>query len=1833
MEKIDDIETPNIINVKNAEGDPDTVAEIIVQNKIDYTPKVSVVVPVYNVELYLRQCLDSIINQTLKEIEIICVDDGSTDASLEILKEYATKDDRITVIAQKNAGSGKARNNGINNAKGEFIAFMDSDDMYPSEKTLEHMYKAAIDNDVLICGGSLSQLREGGKIVTDPKEFEEGYSFKEEGIVDFCDYQFDFGYWRFIYNRKFLKEHELLFPDYIRCQDPPFFVKTMCVAGNFYALKEPTYVYRVSYKQISWNERKVVDVYKARIDLLHMCETYMLYELYKRISSYITSEYLFKQISDLVENNQNVRFYIRKAVEAIDTDKITDSKTLKSRYAILKKLQVENQPYKPTTGVSIIIPCYDVEPYLRQCLDSVINQTMKNIQIICINDESPDNSLEILKEYAAKDDRIVVIDQKNQGLSGSRNNALKIITGEYVEFLDSDDWLRSDTVELLYNKAKKYDLDVLNFEGWNYFPESDKYVQDKVQRIDYLPFEKPYYDKDDIEQFAHLIPVSSCRFFYKASFIKEHNYTFPEGLCFEDNLFTRRAFCEMSRFGVEKSVLYNRRMHEGQITANFDKLFKDYLTVVSRIAKYYVERGYENKKSIQSIISVYCEQIIKRFISFSLENQALYISSLLRFFNDISQNFTLSPDVSKYIKNIDANYLYRKMWEEWCNSSQKNFNVDNPKTFDEKIQWLKLYYSTPNRTRLADKYLVREWIKDKIGEKYLIPLLGAYDNFRDIDFDKLPNQFVIKCNHGSGYNIIVKDKSKFDIQDAKKKINKWMKENFAFQSGVELQYMNMKPKIIIEKFIENKSKNDLYDYKFYCFNGVPEYVQFISDRNGHDIKMSFYDMDWKKQSFYNNYQFDPSIKPCPESFAEMKKLASILSKGISYVRVDLYQLDDGSIYFGEMTFSPASGSMVWSSSDIDMKLGSMIELPKKTYDINTNKYYKIQKSNKFISYILFPYYLCKTIYMQKKYISAYVNKLKKNITPLRIDIKNFGTENNDLKIDTKANAFISKPAWFTNTEGMGHLVRSLEHKMKINIKVINDGNLVFFFRGDNRLLDGKRFPVWIDYKSIKIDGHEILSSPIATWHDEPYRYEIPVKDGQELILEVEQQYHEYTKDELKDLLLKLNANDEFVRENIEKITEVFCKQLPIIDESVRKEREISKHVSEILRGLTAYRIDIKNCGISSNSFEINTSDGRLEEPKWLTNEQGIGKMLQGNAMNNTIKLKIINDGNLKIDFRGQDKRHDGKRFPLWIDYKSIKIDSREILSYPVATWHDKTYHFEMSVKDGQEIIVEVEQQYHQYTEEELKDIIIKLNPSNDYIAKNLNKLSAILYSETHYYAITPVISVNSEIDNKNSGNEADIYLRKLNSSRIDIKNVGIFDNKVVVSSENGNVTKPKYLSDESGVGVVVQNTDLHNVIKVKSVNSGILKIYFRGHDKRFNGERFPLWIDYKSIKIDGKEILSAPVATWHDKPYHFEMPVKDGQEVIVEIELQYHKYNPKDMYELISKLFADDKNFISKKDNIIDYICKKYGIDALEFRHTWPYVKNEILNKVPLPVAIDNVSKDTNGLISINIGYTKFEGILLPHKNKKLYVFLSASGNKQPYPLFHRISWCDYFNDGVCLYLDDPTRFENRMDSIAFYFGRKDTNYLEYIYQIVCNVASVHGISYENIVFISSSNGGFAALYCANKINGCKCIVSNPQVDIPTYVGKNSVFENVFDIDFSDEKLKNRINVCNILNNTKSKFFIFCNIRCRLDKPQIELLCKCANKSPVLGYQKLTNNVEILIADISYSDPHLCQADENFVRFIEQHIGEDKSDEYNLFVREMKKYYDILQKINKDSAA
>ena len=265
--------------------------------------------------------------------------------------------------------------------------------------------------------------------------------------------------------------------------------------------------------------------------------------------------------------------------------------------------------------------------------------------------------------------------------------------------------------------------------------------------------------------------------------------------------------------------------------------------------------------------------------------------------------------------------------QQYQNRFGKPLNLANPKTWTEKMQWLKLFDVTPLKTRLADKYLVRQWVAEKIGEQYLIPLYGVWNNFDEIDFDALPNQFVLKCNHGCGMNIICRDKNNFDIDDAREKLTAWLSSDYG-TLYFELQYSGIPRKIIAEKFMTDGKNLDLTDYKFGCFDGQPYYCKATTERSI-IIRCDYFDLDWNHMDFERNDHPNsehPEEIPKPKNFELMKELAAELCKGFSHVRVDFYEVNE-KVYFGEMTFTPAAGWIKFKSQGTDEHFGKLMTLP------------------------------------------------------------------------------------------------------------------------------------------------------------------------------------------------------------------------------------------------------------------------------------------------------------------------------------------------------------------------------------------------------------------------------------------------------------------------------------------------------------------------------------------------------------------------------------------------------------------------------------------------------------------------------------------------------------------------------------------------------------------------------------------------------------------------------------------------------------------------------------------------------------------------------------------
>lgn len=258
--------------------------------------------------------------------------------------------------------------------------------------------------------------------------------------------------------------------------------------------------------------------------------------------------------------------------------------------------------------------------------------------------------------------------------------------------------------------------------------------------------------------------------------------------------------------------------------------------------------------------------------------------------------------------------------------THKRLNLRNPRRFNEKLQWLKLYNRDPMHTVMVDKYLVREYIKNTIGEQYLIPLVGVWDSVDEIDFDALPEKFVIKCNHNSGEGMyICRDRSQMDVEAVKAGLRYGLEQDY-YLCEREWPYKNVPRKIVAEAYIDDGSGHGINDYKVFNFNGEPYIIQVDFDRFiGH--KKNIYTTEWKLCDFSFNYPSHPEVEiPKPSVLEEMLALSRKLSAGEPYMRTDFYCVD-GKIYFGELTFFPAAGYGSFEPDRVDYELGEKITLP------------------------------------------------------------------------------------------------------------------------------------------------------------------------------------------------------------------------------------------------------------------------------------------------------------------------------------------------------------------------------------------------------------------------------------------------------------------------------------------------------------------------------------------------------------------------------------------------------------------------------------------------------------------------------------------------------------------------------------------------------------------------------------------------------------------------------------------------------------------------------------------------------------------------------------------
>lgn len=444
--------------------------------------KVSIIIPVYNVESYLAECLESAINQSLKEIEIICVNDGSTDNSLNILKSYADIDKRVKIIDKKNTGYGNTMNLGIDMATGVYVGIIESDD-YVSFEMYEKLYNLAVENALDWIKADFNRFTvNDGQVL---KEYNNVAKKKEYYNKIFCpkdlpySFRFIMNTWSGIYKREFLVNNKIRHQETpgASYQDNGFWFQTMIYAKRAYISNECFYMNRRDNPNSSVFSKEKVDCifdeYKYISDILN--RDLNLKELFKGelvLKKYHNYLYNYKRIS-----NEHRLYFINKAAKEFkdsivnnefDADLFYPYELEEFNWISSNPEEYYNHHNDNNPKVSIIIPVYNGAKYLDCCLKSVLNQTMQDFEIICIDDGSSDCTLDLLEEYKKSDPRIKVFTQSNKGGGAARNLGLDNAVGEYLLFLDADDFFDEKLVELAYLKASSQHADVCVFKAYIY---------------------------------------------------------------------------------------------------------------------------------------------------------------------------------------------------------------------------------------------------------------------------------------------------------------------------------------------------------------------------------------------------------------------------------------------------------------------------------------------------------------------------------------------------------------------------------------------------------------------------------------------------------------------------------------------------------------------------------------------------------------------------------------------------------------------------------------------------------------------------------------------------------------------------------------------------------------------------------------------------------------------------------------------------------------------------------------------------------------------------------------------------------------------------------------------------------------------------------------------------------------------------------------------------------------------------------------------------------------------------------------------------------------------
>ena len=543
----------------------------------------SIIIPVYNVERYLKECLDSVLDQTFYDFEAICVNDCSTDNSLEILKTYQKRDKRIKIIEHsENKGLSAARNSALDAAQGKYIVCLDSDDWLETD-CLDVIYTEFITqktNSIWFCAYKFNDKTKTryNKIIT--TGIKGKYTLTPQNIYNKTDFS-----WIKAYTTKSIKENNLYWPEGLTFEDGEFYFKYFTLNPVTYFIDKPLYNYRV-------REGSIVN--NAKEGKLQLED---IFQVVKNIRNFYIENNLYSRYKIAILNLLNIRIKSCRNILNNQNKALLLSKEILEEFNFPDDF--EDLKITGNNMFSIILPVYNVEEYIEDCIKSILNQSYTNFEILCVDDCGNDNSMNIIEKYAQTDNRIKIIKHdQNKGLGAARNTALNEAQGEYIVCVDSDDWIKEDCLQKIYNKFQETKSNSIWYKADVYW---DK--QKKMSEMTFFPewYKQPEgfitLNEDNLTSF----PMYAWNKAYKRNFIMKHNIRWSEGVIFEDVEFGVKAGIFSPDIYVIDEALYVYRRNEKSIistsTREVEKA-KDIFIVSKNLYEYLKEENlFEKYKS------------------------------------------------------------------------------------------------------------------------------------------------------------------------------------------------------------------------------------------------------------------------------------------------------------------------------------------------------------------------------------------------------------------------------------------------------------------------------------------------------------------------------------------------------------------------------------------------------------------------------------------------------------------------------------------------------------------------------------------------------------------------------------------------------------------------------------------------------------------------------------------------------------------------------------------------------------------------------------------------------------------------------------------------------------------------------------------------------------------------------------------------------------------------------------------------------------------------------------------------------------------------------------